>query len=740
MEHRLIQGGEQWLPFARSRIKALRATGLAYSSQRFTMPDDTDVAVRVVGNNEFITISGGGCILRMDSGIVNTVPIFRRINEGVFEAGILHETDAVKTYNSNFVLPDGGGKWRYLKSQTSAGQFTGTVTTGKLFKGKVPLDKLPARSFSPKKIKAETDPITYIDSSSDEYLFSKGYAASECPASMFTGRCRLYVQAMYGRHLYDSESSEDAAITPTLGDAAAGGPPFLEISAYKKTGEDDFGAVSIRTSSGVHLDSKGRHWLFSVNNATIVVHPLIASPCGEKQRARLWGEDKLTGDDAEHLETYILSTCRPYSKKAVTLDLGASVSAYSMGYGWHWNWDGNSADIVINESFEQPRVGVNTPSAMRSKHYRITTALTGDVWTANRTLVEGPKDWAVHRSYYVITELEWARKASSKTTSFRSTLFNCDAPFYVFYLRNELQVCRVNVVITPTIPAIEIASDGFGGGQEFTVGLRNGFVERRGTIAEFATVTFSVGNRTTNPMTMQKFVSSENVIARNKTVVSPPVPGGGNLSEGLATYLFGYPTVVNNVSTYESVQIFSAEQVDTPPVIGSERESNVTTVATSSIATLIVPFYDAEAIYFQAQKYSLTTVYDRIVTQHQTNALAASRHPEFRNADNTWRRGEPFIYFLGGGLGAAVSAPTNPLPTEAMTSASVVEVLVCHGGAVPAFLTPVLSSFHDAPADEAAGLKATSGTRTTNPVVIANNASTVGTPITPGKFALVGWV
>ena len=34
MEHKLITGGEQWLPFARSRIKALRATG-AHMSQKF---------------------------------------------------------------------------------------------------------------------------------------------------------------------------------------------------------------------------------------------------------------------------------------------------------------------------------------------------------------------------------------------------------------------------------------------------------------------------------------------------------------------------------------------------------------------------------------------------------------------------------------------------------------------------------------------------------------------------------
>jgi tetratricopeptide (TPR) repeat protein len=43
MEHKLILGGEQYLPFARSRIKAMRATGAKYASQRFVFPDYTEV-------------------------------------------------------------------------------------------------------------------------------------------------------------------------------------------------------------------------------------------------------------------------------------------------------------------------------------------------------------------------------------------------------------------------------------------------------------------------------------------------------------------------------------------------------------------------------------------------------------------------------------------------------------------------------------------------------------------------
>ena len=59
MEHKLIQGGEQYLPFARSRIKAMRASGMQHASQRFLMPGGEEVDVQIVGNQDYIRLSGG---------------------------------------------------------------------------------------------------------------------------------------------------------------------------------------------------------------------------------------------------------------------------------------------------------------------------------------------------------------------------------------------------------------------------------------------------------------------------------------------------------------------------------------------------------------------------------------------------------------------------------------------------------------------------------------------------------
>lgn len=58
MEYLTILGGEVWLPFARSRVKALRAAGILYAEQKFDL-GDAQVRVSVEPTCERIYIEGG---------------------------------------------------------------------------------------------------------------------------------------------------------------------------------------------------------------------------------------------------------------------------------------------------------------------------------------------------------------------------------------------------------------------------------------------------------------------------------------------------------------------------------------------------------------------------------------------------------------------------------------------------------------------------------------------------------
>lgn len=60
MEHKLILGGAQWLPLARSEVKRLRATGQPYASKILTLPDGTILSVRIEPNgHDHIRLEGG---------------------------------------------------------------------------------------------------------------------------------------------------------------------------------------------------------------------------------------------------------------------------------------------------------------------------------------------------------------------------------------------------------------------------------------------------------------------------------------------------------------------------------------------------------------------------------------------------------------------------------------------------------------------------------------------------------
>lgn len=67
MEHKLVLGGEQYLPFARSRVKALRATGLTYASQQYEI-DGVSIKVRIAGKDSFIRLEGSQ--LKILSGVI----------------------------------------------------------------------------------------------------------------------------------------------------------------------------------------------------------------------------------------------------------------------------------------------------------------------------------------------------------------------------------------------------------------------------------------------------------------------------------------------------------------------------------------------------------------------------------------------------------------------------------------------------------------------------------------------
>ena len=115
-EHKLIQGGEIWLPFARNCIKRLRATGLAFSSQKFDMGDGAVVRVRIAPGHDYISIDGGSwLVFPMNPAVIHPGPAYRWVHRlGTFTPKTggalitgpfwsLHETATENYYADNYV-------------------------------------------------------------------------------------------------------------------------------------------------------------------------------------------------------------------------------------------------------------------------------------------------------------------------------------------------------------------------------------------------------------------------------------------------------------------------------------------------------------------------------------------------------------------------------------------------------------------------------------------------------------
>lgn len=791
MEHLLILSGDgQYLPFARSQIKAIRATGQSYAARRWQMPEG-DVGVRIVGEHEYIYLSGSKSLILMDSGFVEGYSL----GASGYAPCVLYETSSVAAYSANFVPTDPVTEWRVGNPglPTDAGQVSGILTIDKTsIRGKIPYDGGPARSFYPNRAVDPFDKDKTIPNPKDDALLAKKSMASGCPASIFTGKCRLYVQAMYGRFLYTA-SGGDMEAGPVLrpDDANPGATPALLIQSYPKDKETDPDPdeITLNTSTGLYLDkTTGKHWLIKIlNGGEVWVYPLIGSAAAEPLRKRLVTEGpnavpevvaSLTDEDREHLETEILSTCRPDGNSKMIASGAISGEAYSLGYGWHWNWDGTTTDIVLNYG--------TTDAKMSSTHYRGTVAPTRDDlgvitgWTASKVAVEGPKTWALYRLNWCLAEPLWGKRVLVKSTPKVATLHECDAPFYAFYNRNELKVCRVRVTLTPlSVGAKEWSPTYFSNAGSIAVhdvtsylslGLRGGWAKNFADQASYWTADFTFGSITAaSGLTYGRARYGWRDVLDGKYLTGE-VGGDGFINSypyytyTATEYFFGYPSGTPEV--WESVYDRGVRHDGIPLGIRYTVEKSQLSEIYQSSATVIVPFNDAEAIFVQAAHY--LTELDQEINLEDWHSISTSGGTWAELSYGVLEEGRPFNpitppldltpdkggktkeYIKYGYHSHGTIYFNTPLgttyPGNKFSSIPLVDYkkLICNAGAVDAVFDG-LGKFHDNSEEfeEISDLyEVVSGTRTSTPSVHATGR------ITPVGFnghdaakpILVGWV
>ena len=521
MEHKLIQGGEQYLPFARSRIKALKATGLKYASQKFEI-DGVSVKVRIAGEHEYIALSGSpSAEIAMDSGVFGMGSI-AELSPATYQDGTLYEVGSALGYNGSFVQDTERGPGRWKPGDTSDGQFSGFLRSGKTFVGNI----LDQEAFKRPLIPDEMNEGEYIPDEHSELLRLKKLTATLCPASIFTGRTRLYVQALYGLPLSPRKGKAPGYVTGmpySLNITGLTVSPSLYIkSAPRGAGVASGPDVLLTTSCGIWLDIEtGEHWLFQMSGGCNV-YPMKLRGSLKKLRKHLLADSELSENDKHRLETYLLSQSLPDTSAKQVASGGVSDS-YSMGYGWHWNYSGTSA-AVVEHSYSQwsgnPELYYTLSSLLEFQVKKVPLPAPaggfkpGDTKFAwQGTLRRGAQvKWAGYRVYWVFAEPDFSTGASLKTfPKYHPPLITCsNAPIYVYYIGDEMKLWAVSISFTDSeVETIE--SDGFNGSAERTFGMQSGF-RRTSTHGAHFDMTLTCGGYSSTSIGPYSITSSELVL------------------------------------------------------------------------------------------------------------------------------------------------------------------------------------------------------------------------------------
>lgn len=598
--HKIVGGDGTWLGFARSRISALRAAGLNYASQDFLMPDGALVRVRVIGEQEFIIIDGSGGNIGMDSGAVDLISINENLLDR-YTPGVLYETAAVTSYVAGYSLV-GNATLRTNPSKDNNVQMAGIVVRRSRFIGAVPVDVMNAKSFYPRTMPDPIDNTQKIVNPDDnEALFSKKLSAALCPASIFTGKCRLYVQAMYGSFFAVGSKVSDFPVKVSGGDRA----PYLRVQSHRPSGfKGVLPLVDVHTSCGVHLDPQtGKHWLIAApaGDGIVRVYPLISSSVGEAWRKFLRDDSQegLTELAREHLEAYILANSRPDALNVQTLTTLFSDSDYSCGYGWHFSWTGTVADVVVNKVWDQ---GDSIHTGTTSTRYRLNLAFTtvGKITAASAVVMvmEGPVNWSTIRDLWGIMHPSYTLTKLYKLPEEITLVGPCEAPFYAFYQRDELKVCRIKISqydagtsssATPFATKSHLLS----------AGDRDGWAEDTETSA-YMEATISVGDDKFGPCPNSKS-STETMKFVGEKVVNGYSDGfTAGYFEYTPVYLnSGYPEGLNDVwaKTFVPQVAYRYRYAQAPKVDFSIEDRTTSEASTSERGLVaIIPFDDAEAI------------------------------------------------------------------------------------------------------------------------------------------------
>lgn len=407
-----------WYAWARQKLSFMLANHPGATSQVF-MPVD-GVVIRVDTRPNKITIASAEGGIYMESGFIDFVST-GKCTEAAYRPGTLnYNAKVIAELNSATPIQ---GKVKLKATDLPESPFTGELLadgSSSLAVGCKPSSMLP-EIVTP-------DPcnVTYSNGGycGLDLLFRK-QAMQKAPASLYTGKLRLFIQAMYGSTRSDFTNDTSKVL--------------LQDQSGKVYANPADGRIKLE-HSGI-----GSYWLYTIgpggyalcyfDGFNLHIIPLLLTDVAQKFAEALVGHP-LANDFKfkTKVEAYLLAYAKPVYDSSLWTTIpvsGPSVLGDPLSYGWHTNWDGSEAHMVSFYA-DQPN------NRFLSNQYKLTiTKIVSSEglisFSASMAITEANKpfnNWstALHLFYY--DEEKQEMMPVPKPTIFPPAIFNFDAPVY----------------------------------------------------------------------------------------------------------------------------------------------------------------------------------------------------------------------------------------------------------------------------------------------------------------------
>lgn len=159
------------------------------------------------------------------------------------------------------------------------------------------------------------------------------------PPSSFTGKMRLFIQALYGSKREDY-----------LGAMTAGQQPFVKIDTgfRDQNGKIEYAFInSGLPTSGLYKDPSDKYWLVDVDSNRVDVRPMKSSLYGKKLKVKMKESEALAPDIADLEEAYLLASLKPSHEVSQIYGSTIPTGFAPLAYGWKFNNKGDRCSIVV---------------------------------------------------------------------------------------------------------------------------------------------------------------------------------------------------------------------------------------------------------------------------------------------------------------------------------------------------------------------------------------------------------